>query len=350
LIFVAARWIIILGFLFSSAAFAACEPARDRQIDDVTQSFSRYVQSEIDCGVHADALPYILRADPDVPLKGSVVLVHGLAGNPMHLRQIAEQLQAQGYNVVAPLLQGHGGDDYFLATSKLENWQKDVHYAGLIAQKLGSPVFIGGHSTGGTLAAIEASEGQGHYNAIFALDPAFNLEGVLASKATYACLGSYVATFETDKVVSVVAGTPHRSFQEQIEEMKEATKQLVERHCGKDFPIPSFNSHYTLAGICALSQAVAKVKKLKAETLPPIMVLKSKDPDFYGQYVSAEELAAFVTRNPHHALVQTDAESHELMPGNCCPGFDKYVGKIVSWLNSYGRTDFVEGTSGTVTR
>jgi alpha-beta hydrolase superfamily lysophospholipase len=144
-----------------------CHIQRAENVRDPVQSFNAYISSERACGVQPDALPYILHARNEVPFRGTVVLVHGLGGNPVHLRQIADHLQSQGYNVVAPILEGHGADDARLTTATLEKWQKDVKYAGSIAQKLGQPVFIGGHSTGGLLAALEASESKGKYAAIF---------------------------------------------------------------------------------------------------------------------------------------------------------------------------------------
>lgn len=338
---------LIFFCLFVARASSACLIQRGVDVRDPMQSFARYTESEKACGVQDDALPYILKAKADVAFRGTVVLIHGLEANPRHMRQLADHLQEQGFNVVAPILEGHGGKDSFLATATLTKWQKDVEYAGNIARQLGEPIFLGGHSTGGVLAALEAANHPEKYSAIFALDPAMNLSGTLAKKAGYACLGSYIATYETDPIIS---GAPHKSFQEQIQEIKDKVQALVDEHCGAGFPIPSYNTHYTLAGICALTQAVSAIKKISPQSLPPTMVLTSQDSDFYGPRVSKEQIKAFVRQIPQHQLIETKAQSHPLMPAACSPDYESTVASIEDWLRSFGRSQMVQGSSTTSTQ
>ena len=85
---------------------------------------------------------------------------------PDHMRIMAKEFSKQGYNVVVPLLKGHGGKDDLLLEASLEEWKKDVDFAGMTAEKLGKPVHIIGHSTGGMLAALDASEHPGRYKSI----------------------------------------------------------------------------------------------------------------------------------------------------------------------------------------
>ena len=331
-----------------STSVLACEPVRDSSMSDPMANYTKYINSNANCNVKPDALPYILRANEDVPRRGTLVLVHGLGGNPLHLHQMAEIFQKRGYNVVVPLLQGHGGDDHLLATSKLENWQKDVRYAGDIAEKMGGPVFIGGHSTGGLLAAIEAAEKKGRYSSVFAMDPPLNLQG---SSVKWACTVSNVATFESDLAVRWLPGALHMSFDEQIAHVKKITDKLVEEQCGKGFPMPSYNYHYTLPGVCALSQAVEKFKKIPSRQLPPTLVEKSQDPDFYKSTVSAQELVDYLDPvNTNHRVVQTNAKSHELMPANCSEGFKGNVEQAINWFNETSRSTVVEVPSGTTTQ
>ena len=337
---------LILIYVYSAYA---CEPVREAGAD-IFISFEHYRESQLRCGVEPAALPYILRANPEAPLKGTIVLVHGLGGNPLHLKQIADRLQSDGYNVVAPILQGHGGNDKMLAKSTLDGWQKDVSFAGEIARRLASPYFIGGHSTGGVLAALEASSRPGQYTAIFAMDPALNLEGKLAVKAKYACLASYIATFETDRVVSMVAGTPHKTLEKHAQEIRDLVSKTVEEHCGKGFPIPPYNTTYTLAGLCALTNAVAKIKDVKPQTLPATLLLQSRDDGFYGPHVSRDKVIEYVNKVPEHEIVKTDAQVHELMPANCSRGYESYVSKISSWLGVYSRSVMVEGPGGRTSR
>jgi predicted alpha/beta-fold hydrolase len=116
------------------------------------EDFDGYIKSNLNCGVYKEALPFI--ADAKGPnVKGTVVLVHGLSANPAHVRHIADQLTKEGYNVVAPILHGHGGTDEAMARGTLDEWKADVKFAGSVGAQMKGPLYIMGHSTGGVMAS-----------------------------------------------------------------------------------------------------------------------------------------------------------------------------------------------------
>ncbi len=150
-------WLLAFAFLFAKANADSCAITRTSGScagisacqSMAKQEFSAYVQSQMKCGVKPTSVPFILEHSPSVPPKGTIVLIHGLTASPSHMGDIARRLQKEGYNVVVPILTGHGGSNEMAENMDLEVWKKDVKFAGEMAQKLGGPLFIAGiqHST-----------------------------------------------------------------------------------------------------------------------------------------------------------------------------------------------------------
>lgn len=85
-----------------------------------------------------------------------IVLFHGLSDSPFFLRSIAQSLHQQGFNVVVALSPGHGKKqaDKDMQDSKLaDRWRTHVAEIMALSTGLADKVYIGGFSTGGTLAA-----------------------------------------------------------------------------------------------------------------------------------------------------------------------------------------------------
>ncbi len=102
---------------------------------------------------HPGNAPYIL-SHPQ-PTAKLVVLLHGLSDSPFYLRSIATHLHQQGHTVVVGLLPGHGVDDPLpvLHNNELAQiWRDYLSQLIRVTRGLGSKLYVGGFSTGGTLA------------------------------------------------------------------------------------------------------------------------------------------------------------------------------------------------------
>lgn len=100
----------------------------------------------------------------DRPTEKVCVLFHGFTAGPHQMVPLGEQLFAAGYNVIAPLMPGHGrAGDWSkqnpppLPTDARTYLKFGVQWLNL-AQMLGQKVVVGGLSGGGTLAAWLALE------------------------------------------------------------------------------------------------------------------------------------------------------------------------------------------------
>ncbi len=86
------------------------------------------------------------------------VLVHGFPGTPDEMRPLAHALHRAGWTVHVPLLPGFGADIESLPDRKLEDWRQAVIAAVIERQSHHAPVMLVGHSLGGALSIIAASQ------------------------------------------------------------------------------------------------------------------------------------------------------------------------------------------------
>lgn len=80
------------------------------------------------------------------------LLIHGFAGTPPEVRGLAEHLAAKGYDVMGPLLAGHGLTPEAMARTRWRDWVGSAEDAFQIMARDCEEVFVAGQSLGGTLA------------------------------------------------------------------------------------------------------------------------------------------------------------------------------------------------------
>lgn len=105
--------------------------------------------------------PYLIVNDE---LKdNAIVLIHGLTDSPFFMKAIGQYFHdAMGFNVVIPLLAGHGlKQPDGMRTVTLAQWEENVNYAVEAAKNYGNKISIGGLSTGGALSVYKAFKSNG---------------------------------------------------------------------------------------------------------------------------------------------------------------------------------------------
>ncbi len=80
------------------------------------------------------------------------LLIHGFAGTPPEMRGMGEFLAAGGYDVMGPLLAGHGLTPQAMALTRWPDWVRSAEAALAALRQDCSDVFVGGQSLGATLA------------------------------------------------------------------------------------------------------------------------------------------------------------------------------------------------------
>ncbi len=87
--------------------------------------------------------------------KGQALLIHGLTDSPYSAKALAESLHARGFDVTVLRLPGHGTLPSMMVEMSHRDWTAAVRIAARdVASRVtpGQPFYIGGYSTGGTLA------------------------------------------------------------------------------------------------------------------------------------------------------------------------------------------------------
>src|SRR5436305_8685837 len=80
------------------------------------------------------------------------LLIHGFAGTPPEMRGLGEYLAAAGYDVMGPLLAGHGLTPEAMALTRWTDWDASAQLALTALRRDSREVFVAGQSLGGTLA------------------------------------------------------------------------------------------------------------------------------------------------------------------------------------------------------
>ncbi len=89
------------------------------------------------------------------------LLLHGFAGTPPEVRGLGAHLAARGYDVMAPLLAGHGLTPEAMARTRWPDWVRSAAEALRALQADCGEVFVAGQSLGGTLALHLAATNPG---------------------------------------------------------------------------------------------------------------------------------------------------------------------------------------------
>ncbi|MFA5504089.1 MAG: alpha/beta fold hydrolase [Vulcanimicrobiota bacterium] len=85
-------------------------------------------------------------------------MLHGFASSPRELRPLGMALAAQGFEVLAPLLPGHGERFPGMSSCRQEDWMGALRLTFAALHRDGSPVALLGYCLGGALALAGARE------------------------------------------------------------------------------------------------------------------------------------------------------------------------------------------------
>ncbi len=106
-----------------------------------------------------DAKQIIWAGVPGKKTPLAIVYLHGFSGGPWEIRPVPDQVaKALGANLFFTRLTGHGRSGAAMAEATAGDWLADTAEALVIGRRLGDRVVVIATSTGGTLAAVAASE------------------------------------------------------------------------------------------------------------------------------------------------------------------------------------------------
>ncbi len=93
---------------------------------------------------------------PIGPVRGGVLLVHGLGDSPWSFRDIGQALARQGFLARTVLLPGHGTQPADMLDVRMEQWRDVVESQAALLQRDAGHIYLGGFSTGANLVLDHA--------------------------------------------------------------------------------------------------------------------------------------------------------------------------------------------------
>jgi carboxylesterase len=112
--------------------------------------------------------------------KIGVLLLHGFLGSPASIAPWAEGINAAGFTVSAPRLEGHGTDWHDLAQTTWSDWYSSAEEGLLELKKSCDQIFVAGFDMGGALALRLAQIRGSEIEALILLNPSIGDEGRLS--------------------------------------------------------------------------------------------------------------------------------------------------------------------------
>lgn len=106
-----------------------------------------------------------------------VLLIHGLGGTPVELREVARRLAATGATVACCQLAGHCGTEAELAATRFEDWYASVEAALSELEARCERIVAGGLSMGALLAALLAAREPQRVDGVVMLAPTLSYDG-----------------------------------------------------------------------------------------------------------------------------------------------------------------------------
>jgi carboxylesterase len=122
------------------------------------QSACAQIQKDIaaDAGLVPENRPILLTKGK--PTAKAVLILHGFSASPYETAPLARALHSAGFNVYVPRLAFHGQGREVFDTLDRKLWLESARRALELARPLGQRIYLLGHSGGGALACLVASE------------------------------------------------------------------------------------------------------------------------------------------------------------------------------------------------
>jgi pimeloyl-ACP methyl ester carboxylesterase len=175
------------------------EPPLRSNLTAFHAAWDAYAAETNELDLQTDCRPRAIPAEPGMPRRGAVVMVHGYWACPQQFFELAPLLTARGFDVLLPLLPGHGAHfdadqaDQLTGLPGLDDWESA--YGGL-AQRInaimalspGERVIVG-FSAGGAVSVNANLRASKLYDRHLLLSPFFGTGGGATGDAAIEFLG-----------------------------------------------------------------------------------------------------------------------------------------------------------------
>lgn len=245
----------------------------------VWNSYYQHFQIEPDA-IRLGCEPQIMI--PDQPSTKAIVLIHGLTDSPFFMKAIGEYFFKWGYNVLIPLLDGHGlKNPQKLKGISLKKWINNVDFAIQEAQDRyqSQVISIGGLSAGGALSVLKMFDSpQDITGGVFLFSAALDIGSVagdfIEKLLRTPIISPILANLEDEFSQDLIGDNPYRYSRMDNDGAKELSKLIkeidyyIQNHQQNNLNQPIFVAHSeddSAADIRALEELIANSKHGKTE-------------------------------------------------------------------------------------
>ena len=234
-----------------------------------------------------------------------VIAVHGFSSAPKEVKQLAQYLHKEGFNVYAPRLRGHGTSPRDLKTRTWEDWYLSLSRAITIASIKYKKVYIIGFSTGGLLALLSTKKCYSQLKGIICINAALNLNDIRIKTILPA------VSFWNDIVQAVNA--------------KSYAKEYIENN--SENPEVNYNKHYINA-IEQLNKLMNKTKKNLDKIQNPTFIIQAQE-DPVVNPSSAYEIYEKI-KSEKKSILMLNLDNHIIIRGK---NTEELFKQILGFLN-----------------
>jgi len=252
---------------------------------------------------------------PASPIRAHLAIVHGYAEHSGRYSHVGEALAARGYAVHALDLRGHGRSDGDRALVRsFDEYLDDVR--ALLARVReaagGHPVFLLGHSMGGTIVTLELTVDRPH------------LAGALLS-------GGVLTSAGTPRIVRAIFGLLGRIFPRLPLIKLNATSvsrdpEVVRRY--EEDPLV-YHGRVKAGLVAAMGRAVRRIERDSKSIALPILIMSGTEDLLASPDGSRQLFDAVVSSDK--TLKLYDGLHHEILNE---PEQDQVIADIADWMDS----------------
>ncbi len=237
--------------------------------------------------------------DNNIQNTNAVLLFHGLRGSTFEMKKYAQHLHANGFDVFAYCLPGHGEDTCNIRCVSYDDWIEFAQEKFLFLKKKYKKVFLGGLCLGAVLALVLAQKHKLEVAGVISLSTTLFLDGW--TMPWY----NFMMPLGLNTLIRYYYTFPEREPYG-IKNIKK--RRSIQKIMGKN---TIAMDNYPLSCVYELLKLSKLARKNMKEVISPILIMHSKDDDltsvksakFVYNNINSAKKELFILNDSYHLML-----------------------------------------------
>lgn len=237
--------------------------------------------------------------DNNIQNTNAVLLFHGLTGSTFEMKKYAQHLHANGFDVFAYCLPGHGEDTCNIRCVSYDDWIEFAQEKFLFLKKKYKKVFLGGLCLGAVLALVLAQKHKLEVAGVISLSTTLFLDGW--TMPWY----NFMMPLGLNTLIRYYYTFPEREPYG-IKNIKK--RRSIQKIMGKN---TIAMDNYPLSCVYELLKLSKLARKNMKEVISPILIMHSKDDDltsvksakFVYNNINSAKKELFILNDSYHLML-----------------------------------------------